>query len=47
MGPAEGTEEFVAGMRAAIDAGMADEPLDALAGYNDVATSRRERATTG
>src|SRR4051794_12034502 len=37
MGPAEGTEEFVAGMRAAIDAGMADEPLDALAGYNDAA----------
>ena len=34
MGPAESTEEFVAGMRAAIDAGMADEPLDALAGYN-------------
>ena len=34
MGPTEGTEEFVAGMRAAIDAGMADEPLDALAGYN-------------
>jgi alpha-beta hydrolase superfamily lysophospholipase len=34
MGPAEGTEEFVAGMRAAMDAGMADEPLDALAGYN-------------
>ena len=34
MGPAEGTEEFVAGMRAAVDAGMADEPLDALAGYN-------------
>jgi alpha-beta hydrolase superfamily lysophospholipase len=24
----------MAGMRAAIDAGMADEPLDALAGYN-------------
>jgi alpha-beta hydrolase superfamily lysophospholipase len=35
MGPTEGTEEFVAGMRAAIEAGMADEPLDALAGYND------------
>jgi alpha-beta hydrolase superfamily lysophospholipase len=34
MGPAEGTEEFVAGMRAAVEAGMADEPLDALAGYN-------------
>ena len=34
MGPAEGTEEFVAGMRAAVDAGMEDEPLDALAGYN-------------
>lgn len=34
MGPAEGTEEFVAGMRAAMEAGMADEPLDALAGYN-------------
>ena len=34
MGPPEGTEEFVAGMRAALDAGMADEPLDALAGYN-------------
>ena len=34
MGPAEGTEEFVAGMRAAMEAGMGDEPLDALAGYN-------------
>ena len=34
MGPAEGTEEFVAGMRAAVEAGMADEPLDAIAGYN-------------
>jgi alpha-beta hydrolase superfamily lysophospholipase len=41
MGPAEGTEEFVAGMRAAIDAGMADEPLDALAGYNDAAEPTR------
>ena len=28
MGPAEGTDEFVAGMRAAMEAGMADEPLD-------------------
>jgi len=34
MGPTEGIDEFVAGMRAAVDAGMADEPLDALAGYN-------------
>ncbi len=33
MGPAEGTAEFVAGMRAAVEAGMADEPLDALTGY--------------
>jgi alpha-beta hydrolase superfamily lysophospholipase len=35
MGPAEGTEEFVASMRAAVETGMANEPLDALAGYND------------
>jgi len=35
MGPAEGTEEFVAGLRAALDAGMADEPLDALTGFGD------------
>ena len=34
MGPTNGTEEFVTGMRAAIEAGMADEPLDVLAGYN-------------
>jgi alpha-beta hydrolase superfamily lysophospholipase len=34
MGPTEGTEDFVTGMRAAVDAGMADEPLDALGGYN-------------
>jgi alpha-beta hydrolase superfamily lysophospholipase len=34
MGPAGGTEEFVTGMRAAVEAGMADEPLDALAAYN-------------
>jgi alpha-beta hydrolase superfamily lysophospholipase len=34
MGPAEGTEEFVVGMRAAVEAGMTDEPLDVLAGYN-------------
>jgi alpha-beta hydrolase superfamily lysophospholipase len=33
MGPAEGTDEFVTGMRAAIEAGLADEPLDALAAY--------------
>jgi alpha-beta hydrolase superfamily lysophospholipase len=33
MGPAEGTEEFVTGMRAAIQAGMADEPLDSLAAF--------------
>jgi len=34
MGPAETTAEFVAGMRAAMDAGLGDEPLDALAAYN-------------
>ena len=34
MGPTEGTEEFVTGIRAAIEAGIADEPLDALAAYN-------------
>ncbi len=41
MGPAEGTEEFLTGIRTAIDAGMADEPLDALAGYNDAAELTR------
>jgi alpha-beta hydrolase superfamily lysophospholipase len=35
MGPTEGTPEFVAGLRQAIDAGMADEPLDILAGVGD------------
>jgi alpha-beta hydrolase superfamily lysophospholipase len=35
MGPTEGTEEFVTGLRAALDAGMADEPLDALGAYGD------------
>jgi alpha-beta hydrolase superfamily lysophospholipase len=35
MGPTEGTEEFLAGLRAALDAGMADEPLDALTGFGD------------
>jgi alpha-beta hydrolase superfamily lysophospholipase len=39
MGPTEGTEEFVGGLRAALDAGMADEPLDALTGFGD-ATAR-------
>jgi alpha-beta hydrolase superfamily lysophospholipase len=33
MGPTEGTDEFIAGLRAALDAGMADEPFDALSGY--------------
>ena len=31
MGPTAGADEFVAGMRAALDAGMADVPLDASA----------------
>jgi alpha-beta hydrolase superfamily lysophospholipase len=43
MGPTEGTEEFVAGLRAALDAGMADEPLDALGGYGDANADGAER----
>ena len=35
MGPTEGTDEFLAGLRAALDAGMADEPLVAPSGYGD------------
>ena len=35
MGPTEGTDDFLAGLRTALDAGMADEPVDALSGYND------------
>jgi alpha-beta hydrolase superfamily lysophospholipase len=34
VGPMEGADELAAGMRQAIDAGMADEPLDILGGLN-------------
>jgi len=40
MGPAEGTEEFLAGVRAALDAGLTDEPLDDL-GHNDAGEPTR------
>ena len=33
-GPTEGAHEFADGMREAVEAGMADEPLDTLAGLN-------------
>ena len=35
MGVMEAVDELAEGVRAAADAGMADEPLDALAGFND------------
>ena len=41
MGPTEGTPEFIDGLRQAIDAGMADEPLDALAGMGDQSEAAR------
>jgi alpha-beta hydrolase superfamily lysophospholipase len=34
VGPMEGSDELAEGMRQAIDAGMADEPLDILGGLN-------------
>lgn len=34
MGPMEGADELAAGIRQAVDAGMADEPLDMLSGFN-------------
>jgi alpha-beta hydrolase superfamily lysophospholipase len=34
MGPMEGVAELATGIREAVDAGMADEPLDTLAGFN-------------
>jgi alpha-beta hydrolase superfamily lysophospholipase len=34
MGPADGVSEVAAGIREAVNAGMADEPLDMLGGFN-------------
>lgn len=34
LGAAEGTDELAAGLKAAADGGMADEPIDLLGGYN-------------
>lgn len=34
LGAPEGTDELAAGLRAAADGGMADEPVDLLGGYN-------------
>lgn len=34
MGPMEGVDELAQGIRQAVDAGMADEPLDMLGGFN-------------
>ena len=41
MGPTEGTPEFLDGLRQAVDAGMADEPLGMLAGMGDVSEPGR------
>src|SRR5262249_21174952 len=34
MGPLDGAADLAAGIREAVDAGMADEPLDMLGGFN-------------
>jgi alpha-beta hydrolase superfamily lysophospholipase len=34
MGPMEGVDDLAEGIRQAVDAGMADEPLDMLSGFN-------------
>lgn len=43
MGPTVVNEELVTGLRAALDAGMADEPLDALGAYGNADEPQRTR----